>query len=214
MAKSDGASAPTGQERSLFLLLRESGDALEAASPPFDASAGAAQLREAAWAHGLLRPDDTLDKDLAVTAANLEEEAPPFDVDAGAARLKDAAHARGLLSGSALEASRKAASSRSDLRVHDSVALEEIELYADVLSAVAATDRPLTAEELDEVLGVREVAGAAVPRRGEKSPSSPASRPRHQSIGSGGDATEPAAGWQRREGVSSQDVEIGVGQHE
>jgi hypothetical protein len=27
-----------------------------------------------------------------------------------------------------------------------------------VLSAVAATDRPLTAEELDEVLGVRSVA--------------------------------------------------------
>ena len=42
-----------------------------------------------------------------------------------------------------------------DLRVHDRVALDEIELYAEVLSAVAATDRPLTAEELDQVLGVR-----------------------------------------------------------
>lgn len=41
-----------------------------------------------------------------------------------------------------------------DLRVHDRVALDEIELYAEVLSAVAAADRPLTAEELDEVLGV------------------------------------------------------------
>jgi hypothetical protein len=41
-----------------------------------------------------------------------------------------------------------------DLRVHDRVALDEIELYAEVLSAVAATDRPLTAEELDRVLGV------------------------------------------------------------
>ena len=40
MAKSDGADTPTGQERSLLLLLRESGDALEAASPPFDAAAG------------------------------------------------------------------------------------------------------------------------------------------------------------------------------
>ena len=41
-----------------------------------------------------------------------------------------------------------------DLRVHDRVALDEIELYAEVLSAVAASDRPLTAEELDLVLGV------------------------------------------------------------
>ena len=42
-----------------------------------------------------------------------------------------------------------------DLRVHDLVALEEIDLYADVLGAVAASDRPLTARELDEVLGLR-----------------------------------------------------------
>jgi hypothetical protein len=35
-------------------------------------------------------------------------------------------------------------------------------LYAEVLSAVAASDRPLTAEELDQVLGVRPVAGATV----------------------------------------------------
>jgi hypothetical protein len=42
-----------------------------------------------------------------------------------------------------------------DLRVHDRVALDEIELYAEVLSAVAASDRPLTAEELDQVLGLR-----------------------------------------------------------
>ncbi len=47
---------------------------------------------------------------------------------------------------------------RFDLRVHDSVALDEIELYAEVLTAVAATDRPLTPEELDEVLGVHEAA--------------------------------------------------------
>lgn len=43
---------------------------------------------------------------------------------------------------------------RLDLRVHDRVALDEIELYAEVLSAVAAADRPLTAAELDAVLGV------------------------------------------------------------
>ena len=49
-----------------------------------------------------------------------------------------------------------------DLRVHDRVALDEIELYAEVLGAVAASDRPLTAEELDQVLGLRPVAGASV----------------------------------------------------
>lgn len=41
-----------------------------------------------------------------------------------------------------------------DLRVHDRVALDEIELYSEVLSAVAASDKPLTYEELDQVLGV------------------------------------------------------------
>jgi len=41
-----------------------------------------------------------------------------------------------------------------DLRVHDRVALDEIELYSEVLSAVAASDRPLSDEELDRVLGV------------------------------------------------------------
>jgi len=49
-----------------------------------------------------------------------------------------------------------------DLRVHDRVALDEIELYAEVLSAVAASDRPLTAEELDQVLGVPPAARASV----------------------------------------------------
>ncbi|HEY2285776.1 MAG TPA: hypothetical protein VGH88_08535 [Streptosporangiaceae bacterium] len=42
-----------------------------------------------------------------------------------------------------------------DLRVHDLVALDEIELYAEVLSAVAVSDRPLTLAELDDVLGVQ-----------------------------------------------------------
>jgi hypothetical protein len=42
-----------------------------------------------------------------------------------------------------------------DLRVHDRVALDEIDLYAEVLGAVAASDGPLSREELDEVLGVR-----------------------------------------------------------
>jgi hypothetical protein len=50
-----------------------------------------------------------------------------------------------------------------DLRVHDLVALDEIELYAEVLSAVAVSDRPLTLAELDDVLGVQP--GPAGPAR-------------------------------------------------
>jgi hypothetical protein len=50
-----------------------------------------------------------------------------------------------------------------DLRVPDRVALDEIELYAEVLSAVAVCDRPLTSQELDEVLGVGAGGGAARP---------------------------------------------------
>jgi hypothetical protein len=41
-----------------------------------------------------------------------------------------------------------------DLRVPDRVALDEIELYAEVLSAVAVCERRLTDAELDAVLGV------------------------------------------------------------
>jgi len=48
-----------------------------------------------------------------------------------------------------------------DLRVPDRVALDEIELYAEVLSAVAVSDRPLTADELDAVLGIRSVTGVS-----------------------------------------------------
>lgn len=47
---------------------------------------------------------------------------------------------------------------RVDLRLHDSVALDEIELYSEVLTAVAVSDHRLTPEELDEILGVRQVA--------------------------------------------------------
>jgi len=45
---------------------------------------------------------------------------------------------------------------REDLddRLHDAVALDEISLYGDVLSAVAASDRPLTDDEIDAVLGL------------------------------------------------------------
>ncbi len=50
----------------------------------------------------------------------------------------------------------------TDLRFHDRVALDEIELYSEVLSAVAAADRPLTIAELDEVLGLRPSVGTDV----------------------------------------------------
>ena len=42
-----------------------------------------------------------------------------------------------------------------DLRVHDNVALDEIELYGDVLAAVAQSDGPLPQNELDAALGLR-----------------------------------------------------------
>ena len=48
-----------------------------------------------------------------------------------------------------------------DLRVPDRVALDEIELYSEVLSAVAVCDRPLTAQELDEVLGIGSAVGSS-----------------------------------------------------
>jgi len=48
-----------------------------------------------------------------------------------------------------------------DLRVHDDVALDEIELYAEVLTAVAASDGPLSSKELDAALGVRPACGCA-----------------------------------------------------
>jgi len=41
-----------------------------------------------------------------------------------------------------------------DNRVHDLVALDEIDLYTDVLTAVAAADGPLSDAELDDVLGI------------------------------------------------------------
>jgi hypothetical protein len=46
-----------------------------------------------------------------------------------------------------------------DLRVHDDVALGEIELYAEVLTAVAASEGPLSESELDTALGLRRPCG-------------------------------------------------------
>lgn len=42
-----------------------------------------------------------------------------------------------------------------DLRVHDDVALGEMELFSEVLATVAASDRPLSKSEIDEALGLR-----------------------------------------------------------
>ncbi|WP_017626070.1 hypothetical protein [Nocardiopsis chromatogenes] len=42
-----------------------------------------------------------------------------------------------------------------DARLQDGEALEEIELYADVLIAAAGSEDPLSTDELDRVLGVR-----------------------------------------------------------
>ena len=49
-----------------------------------------------------------------------------------------------------------------DLRVHDDVAMGEIELYAEVLTAVAASDGPLSPRELDAVLGVGPVCNCSL----------------------------------------------------
>jgi hypothetical protein len=46
-----------------------------------------------------------------------------------------------------------------DLRVHDRVALDEIELYAEILTAVAAAERPLSTAEIDLALGIRQAGG-------------------------------------------------------
>jgi hypothetical protein len=47
-----------------------------------------------------------------------------------------------------------------DLRVHDRVALDEIELYSEILSAVASAERRLTMDEIDMVLGIGRAAGS------------------------------------------------------
>ena len=44
--------------------------------------------------------------------------------------------------------------SKVDSRIHDSVALEEIELYGDLMIAASQSTRTLTRVEIDEVLGV------------------------------------------------------------
>jgi len=44
---------------------------------------------------------------------------------------------------------------KPDARVHDAVALDEIELYGNLMIAASETDGPLSQERIDEILGVR-----------------------------------------------------------
>lgn len=42
----------------------------------------------------------------------------------------------------------------SDVRLHDLVAFDEIELYGELIIAASQSDGPLTPAEIDEVLGI------------------------------------------------------------
>lgn len=44
--------------------------------------------------------------------------------------------------------------SDNDQRVHDPVALDEIELYGEMIIAAASSDGPLSMHEIDAILGV------------------------------------------------------------
>ena len=43
---------------------------------------------------------------------------------------------------------------RTDARVHDHVALDEIELYGELMIAASRSEGPLTMAEIDAILGV------------------------------------------------------------
>jgi serine/threonine protein kinase len=105
-----GEDSATGPEDPVPSLLRDYGDALEAACPPLGVAVSAARLRGEARARGLLRPEGSLAGDLAATGVSLEQQAPPFDVEAGAARLLETARDRGLLPGTEAGASEAASS--------------------------------------------------------------------------------------------------------
>lgn len=70
-----------------------------------------------------------------------------------------AASARSMCGGAAWEVG--AIPMQVDLRVHDDVALGEIALYAEVLTAVAASDGPLAQSEIDVALGLSRPCGLA-----------------------------------------------------
>ncbi|GAA4896928.1 hypothetical protein [Streptomonospora salina] len=59
------------------------------------------------------------------------------------------------------------------VRLHDHVAMAEIELYAELLIAVAGADRRLTYDEIDTVLGVRAPVPEQMRRRMHRLPAQP-----------------------------------------
>lgn len=52
---------------------------------------------------------------------------------------------------------------KPDARVHDYVALDEIELYGELMIAASRSDGPLSTAEIDAVLGVTGLAESAEP---------------------------------------------------
>jgi hypothetical protein len=53
---------------------------------------------------------------------------------------------------------------RTDARVHDHVALDEIELYGELMIAASKSDGPLTVAEIDTILGVAPLGAEPVAR--------------------------------------------------
>jgi hypothetical protein len=52
---------------------------------------------------------------------------------------------------------------KPDARVHDYVALDEIELYGELMIAASRSDGPLSTAEIDAVLGVSDHSDPAEP---------------------------------------------------
>jgi hypothetical protein len=50
---------------------------------------------------------------------------------------------------------RQAVAQKADSRLQDPLALDEIELYGELVIAASASDVPLTIEEIDRILGLR-----------------------------------------------------------
>jgi hypothetical protein len=59
-----------------------------------------------------------------------------------------------VVSGVASTADREAALRHTDTRIQDPQALDEIELYGELVIAASSSDRPLSQSEIDHVLGV------------------------------------------------------------
>jgi hypothetical protein len=54
-----------------------------------------------------------------------------------------------------------------DARLHDAVALEEIELYGELVIAASAHDGPMSTAEIDAALGLVPAGGHGQPNRPE-----------------------------------------------